>query len=147
MVGMLNALPKTRLWERLKTEGRLIEDSSGENTDGHINFLPKMGREELSRGYKNILANIYSSKQYYERIETFLENYEPTVKSSISLADIRAFFRSAWRIGVFSRSRFRYWKLFSKTLIKKRRSLPIAIELSILGLHFEKTSKKIINSA
>ncbi len=42
MVGLLNALPQTRLWCRLKGEGRLLKDTSGENTDGSINFIPQM---------------------------------------------------------------------------------------------------------
>ena len=33
MVGLLTALPDTQLWRRLEREGRLIEESSGNNTD------------------------------------------------------------------------------------------------------------------
>jgi hypothetical protein len=33
MVGLLNALPETRLWQRLKREGRLEAESTGNNTD------------------------------------------------------------------------------------------------------------------
>jgi radical SAM superfamily enzyme YgiQ (UPF0313 family) len=64
MVGVLNALPQTRLWHRLKKEGRLLKDTSGENTDGSINFTPKMGKENLFRGYNKIISTIYSPKHY-----------------------------------------------------------------------------------
>ena len=45
MVGMLTALPQTRLWHRLKEEGRLLGDATGENTDGVLNFMPRMGMD------------------------------------------------------------------------------------------------------
>ena len=42
MIGLLEALPGTRLYRRLKEEGRLLEDCSGDNCDGSMNFVPKM---------------------------------------------------------------------------------------------------------
>ena len=143
MVGMLNALPQTRLWHRLKAEGRLLQDTSGENTDGSLNFVPKMGKEKLMEGYKKILSTIYSPKQYYQRIDTFIKHYKPTVKSRISKKDIKAFLKSVWRIGILSNSRLRYWKLILKTSITKKKAFPTAVELAILGLHFEKITKKV----
>jgi radical SAM superfamily enzyme YgiQ (UPF0313 family) len=143
MVGMLTALPQTRLWHRLKAEGRLTQDTSGENTDGSLNFVPKMGKEKLAEGYKKILSTIYSPKQYYKRIDTFIRNYKPTAKSRISKKDIKAFLKSMWRIGILSKSRFLYWKLILKTSLTKTKAFPTAVELAILGLHFEKVANKV----
>jgi len=143
MVGVLTALPQTRLWHRLKEEGRLLGGATGENTDGILNFMPKMGIKTLNNGYREILASIYAPKQYYQRINTFLENYRPTVKTRIQKQDIIAFLRSAWRIGVISRARFHYWKLLIRTFIKKRMAIPIAVELAIYGLHYEKITRRI----
>jgi len=47
MVGILTALPKTRLWQRLKSENRLLEESTGDNTLASLNFEPKMGSKNL----------------------------------------------------------------------------------------------------
>jgi radical SAM superfamily enzyme YgiQ (UPF0313 family) len=143
MVGMLTALPKTRLWHRLDTEGRLLCESTGENTDGSLNFVPVMGVENLQAGYRKILKTIYSPKCYYQRINTFIANYTPTVRTKIKWEDLRAFYRSAWRIGIISRARYRYWRLLIKTLIKKRMALPIAVELAIYGLHYDKITRRI----
>lgn len=143
MVGMLNALPQTRLWHRLKAENRLIQDTSGENTDGSLNFVPKMGKKKLKEGYKKILSNIYSPKQYYQRIDTFIKHYKPTAKSRVSKKDIQAFLKSIWKIGILSNSRLRYWKLILKTSIIKRKAFPVAVELAILGLHFEKITNQV----
>lgn len=143
MVGLLNAAPQTRLWHRLNAEGRLLSNFSGENTDGNLNFIPKMGKEKLMAGYKKILATIYSPKHYYKRINTFIKNYKPTVKSRVSLTDLNAFLISMWRIGIISRSRFLYWKLIIITTFTRFKKLPIAVELAILGLHFSKVVQGI----
>lgn len=142
MVGMLNALPKTRLWYRLKKEGRLLEDTSGENTDGSINFIPKMGKENLSKGYKRIISTIYSPKNYFKRINTFLNSYRPKTKGKISLQMISAFFKSMWGIGIISKARFQYWKLLIKTGITRIKFLPIAVEQAIYWKHFSKIVQK-----
>ncbi len=143
MVGLLNAAPQTRLWYRLKAEGRLLGETSGENTDGSLNFIPKMGKEKLIEGYKKILSKIYSPENYYERINTFIRNYSPNVKGKIPKGDFKAFLKSLWRVGVLSKARLRYWKLIIKTSLTKRKALPAAVELAIYRQHFEKVVKKI----
>jgi len=68
MVGLLNAPPGTRLYQRLKNENRLVKDFTGNNTDCSLNFIPKMNHETLIDGYKHILNTIYSPEHYYERV-------------------------------------------------------------------------------
>lgn len=145
MVGLLNALPQTRLWHRLKTEGRLLSDTTGENTDGNLNFIPKMDKKKLIEGYKRVLSTIYSSKYYYKRINTLIRNYRPTARGRISKEDIIAFIRSIWRIGILSKARLLYWKLIIKTSLRKIKALPVAVELAICGLHFERVVKRALN--
>src|SRR5881227_2408939 len=55
MVGLLTVLPDTQLWRRLNREGRLLTESSGNNTDASLNFVPKMDSARLIEGYKTIL--------------------------------------------------------------------------------------------
>ncbi len=38
-------------------------------------------------------------KSYYQRINTFLKNYRPTVKARINRQDIQALMRSTWQLG------------------------------------------------
>ncbi|MCP4713406.1 MAG: DUF4070 domain-containing protein, partial [Planctomycetes bacterium] len=146
MVGMLNVLPQTRLWHRLKAEERLLEQTSGENTDSQLNFIPKMTRENLLEGYQKILSTIYSPKQYYARINTFIKNFKPRAKNRIKFEDYIAAFRSMWSIGVRSPSRFLFWKLMARTSLTKISALPIAVEMAIYGLHFQKISERIVSS-
>lgn len=143
MVGLLNAMPQTRLWHRLKAEGRILKDPTGENTDGSLNFVPKMGKDTLIRGYKQVLSKLYSPKYYYKRIDTLIRNYKPTVRAKISKETVCAFFKSIWGIGILSRTRLLYWKLIIKTGFRKIKALPIAIELAIYHRHFEKVAERI----
>jgi radical SAM superfamily enzyme YgiQ (UPF0313 family) len=147
MVGLLTVIPNTQLWTRLKNEGRLTgEESSGENTDIVVNYVPTMDRDELIEGYKRILTTIYSSKHYYKRVNTFLKDYKPNGRGKLGRGDVRAFFKSTWSIGLLSRSRFRYWSLLIRTAAFRRRSLPVAVEYAILGEHFQRITKRIVGS-
>ncbi len=149
MVGLLNAPCGTRLYQRLKSENRLLKGFSGDNTDCSINFIPKMNYETLIDGYKHILNTIYSPKHYYERVKTFLKEYKPQRRkgaSQLQFYHIRAFIGSMWFLGIKERGRRYYWKLFVSTLLRHPRSFPLTISLSIFGFHFRKVFEKYIST-
>ncbi|MDR3459047.1 MAG: B12-binding domain-containing radical SAM protein [Verrucomicrobiae bacterium] len=144
MVGLLTALPQTRLWQRLKREGRLEADSSGNNLDASLNFQPKLNREYLQTGYRELVKKLYEPKHYYQRIRTFLKTHHPTgPRLRLSRADLNAFVKSLWVLGVWHRGRTGYWRLFLGTLIRRPRQFPHAIELAILGYHFRRVAKSL----
>ncbi|PIN79357.1 B12-binding domain-containing radical SAM protein [Candidatus Woesearchaeota archaeon CG10_big_fil_rev_8_21_14_0_10_34_8] len=141
MTGILTALPKTRLWDRLKKEQRLLAETTGNNTKMHLNFIPKMGAEKLVDGYAEILKSLYDPKNYYKRVDTFLKMYNPKVKKYVRKDEIKAFFRSMWKIGLCSKQKIHFWKLFFSNIFKIK-SLPVAIQLSIYGYHLQKIAEK-----
>jgi radical SAM superfamily enzyme YgiQ (UPF0313 family) len=143
MVGILGALPKTRLYQRLEKEGRLLKGPSGDNTDHSMNFMPRMGKNSLMEGYKRILATIYSPKNYYERVETFLKNYKPLNKKkwSFNMSDFNAFVKSIWLLGIKGEERYYYWKILFKSLFTRPRLFPLTVTLSIYGFHFRKVAE------
>jgi len=141
MVGLLNAPRGTRLYHRLKKENRLIHDTSGDNTDCSLNFIPKMNIENLINGYKKILHTIYSPKHYYERVIRFLKEYKPKRlkrKTYLNFSYLKAFFKSIWILGIMGKERFYYWKLVSWTLVRRPRFFNLAITFAIYGFHFRK---------
>ena len=147
MVGLLSAPPGTRLFQRLKKENRLTKDFTGNNTDCSLNFIPKMNHDTLINGYKHILNTIYSPRQYYERVKTFLREYKPRrgTASRIQFHHIKAFIKSLWFLGIREKGRRYYWRLFFSTLLKQPRKFPISISLSVYGYHFRKVVEKYIN--
>ncbi len=62
MVGLLQAPLGTRLHERMRREGRLVREFSGDNVDGSTNIIPKMGLAPLRDGYARILSQIYAAE-------------------------------------------------------------------------------------
>jgi len=148
MVGLLNVPRGTRLYQRLKRENRLLQGFSGDNTDCSLNFIPKMNYETLVNGYKNVLNTIYSPKQYYERVRTFLKEYKPQKRKGalrFQFYHIRAFVKSMWFLGVREKGRRYYWKLFVSTLLKRPRAFPLSISFAVYGFHFRKIADKYIS--
>jgi len=140
MVGILSALPGTKLYQRLKKENRLLEEVSGNNTDCSINFVPVMNYETLIEGYRSIVNNIYSPKHYYARIKTFLAEYKPQHVSTFrpQFVHFSALVKSMWVLGLKEKGRSYYWRFLAWVLIRRPRSLPISMNLAIFGFHFRK---------
>ncbi len=70
MIGLLMALPKTPLHERLEREGRLIEDSNQtDNTKLGTNVIPKnMSYEQMLQSYRALLRRLFSDRGIARRI-------------------------------------------------------------------------------
>ncbi|MHB8708180.1 MAG: B12-binding domain-containing radical SAM protein [Desulfuromonadales bacterium] len=145
MVGVLSALRGTRLYQRLEREGRLLKDSSGDNTAIDINFVPQMKPEMLIAGYQEILDTIYAPKNYYRRVIKLFREYRPRPHGRFHLQQghIGALFKSMLFLGVIGRERLHFWKLFFWSLFRKPRLFPLAITYAVYGFHFRKVAEKI----
>ena len=142
MVGILQALPGTRLYDRMQKEGRLLHNSSGDNADSNTNIVPKMDIEILRNGYTSMMTELYAPKLYYKRIQTLLREYKmPQFHERVRLRHLLAFARSVVLLGVVGRERFQYWKMLIWTFFNRQRSLPLAITLAIYGHHFRKVCR------
>jgi radical SAM superfamily enzyme YgiQ (UPF0313 family) len=142
MVGLLNAPPGTRLHERMREEGRLIDFVSGDNVDGTTNIIPRMGLDVLREGYGNLMQHIYSPEHYYKRAMTFLREYKrPNIRTPLEFQRLLAVLRSSVHLGIFGRERFQYWKILIWTLFRRPKMLPLTITLAIYGHHFRKICK------
>lgn len=143
MVGLLNAPRGTKLYQRLIRENRLLKESTGNNTDLSINFIPKMNYQALIDGYKRVLNTIYSPKCYYERILMLLRDIKPLQKRryQFHLCYLTAFFKSIWQLGIIGKGRIYYWKIFLWTLFRRPQLFPMAIIYAIYGFHFRKIYK------
>ena len=141
MVGLLTALPETRLYQRLMNEGRIETESTGNNTQAALNFRPRLSREFLVNGYRELMKELYKPRNYYERIHTFLENHRPQGPPFPRCrADLQAFLKSLWLLGFWHRGRLDYWRFCITTLLRRPSVFPLAIELTILGYHFRRVA-------
>ncbi|HAH04753.1 MAG: hypothetical protein UV78_C0071G0008, partial [Parcubacteria group bacterium GW2011_GWA2_43_17] len=146
MVGLLNAVRGTRLYQRLEQEKRLIKSFSGNNTDFSLNFIPKMNSKTLLAGYKKIIKTIYAPKYYYRRVKTFLGEYRPLTKNrgQFKLCYLMALLKSVLRLGILGKERWYYWGLFFWTLSTRPKLFPLAITFSIHGFHYRKIFEKYL---
>jgi hypothetical protein len=68
MVGMLTAIPKTPLHDRLAAEGRL--DPADTSRFG-TNVIPlRMTRSELTAGYIRAMQELYEPRAYFDRVDS-----------------------------------------------------------------------------
>lgn len=145
MVGLLHALPGTKLYDRLKSENRLLSDSTGDNVGASTNIVPHMSSESLQEGYKLILQTIYSPEHYYQRLKVFLQNFQPSQhRSSTSFRYKLAGFHSLYRLGIFGRERFHFWRVVLWTLFHRPRLIRHTITLAIYGYHFRTICRRHI---
>ena len=140
MVGLLNALPKTRLYQRLKEAGRLVNETSGSNTVSELNFKPKMNKKTLLEGYQKIMKTVYSPKEYYQRVKNFLREFRPPSRKvpQFHFYYLKALVASFWLLGVKYKGRRYFWKLFFWSLFRRPSGLPYVIGSSITGIHFRR---------
>lgn len=145
MVGLLNAPTGTKLFKRLKDEGRLLDMFSGNNMDASINFIPKMDYSKLIRGYSRLLNTIYSQEEYYKRLKTFLKEYTVPhwTPKKLNLEQIKAFIRLLWLLGVIEKGKKYFWKLLFFSLSKYPRKFPIAMTLAVYGFHFRRVIRTV----
>ncbi|MBN2391300.1 MAG: DUF4070 domain-containing protein, partial [Anaerolineae bacterium] len=95
------------------------------------------GLETLREGYRKILDHIYAPRVYYERVLTFLREYQPPkIRMHLDFQHIMALGRSIYQLGIRDVARKHYWRVFFWTLFQRPQLFPLAITLSIYGFHF-----------
>ena len=74
MVGLLTALPRTPLYERVKQEGRLIEGADhGDNTKPRTNIVPRhMAYDEMVAAYMTLYCKLTGDRAIAQRIRNKL---------------------------------------------------------------------------
>lgn len=149
MVGIMLALPGTQLYRRLESEGRILYETSGNNTNMlDLNFIPVMDKNKIIEGYKKILKTIYSPKKYFERSLTLISRVPDSVykKRGRRKNDIKAFIKS-FVLQSFSRYGFRYIRFLIQALKINPGNFPLAVQLSINGYHFFQITIKALKAA
>ncbi|MBN9594356.1 MAG: DUF4070 domain-containing protein [Afipia sp.] len=122
-INLLQALPKTPLWDRLKREGRLVEDG---DRDSNVDF--KLPYDHVVSTWRECMGRAYTPEKLFERFEyqvvhTYPNRIKlPNSKERLSLRNIKRgltmFANIVWQVGVKSDYRREFWK-FSLPLLKR----------------------------
>jgi radical SAM superfamily enzyme YgiQ (UPF0313 family) len=151
MAGILMAPPTTALFDRMKREGRLIEDSQSVTQFGLPNFRTVLPLPILLRGLCTLLDNLYQPEAFFDRAYNSLKVWQPrpTQKPpNLGMGyNVRVLFASMWRQGVRSNYRRSYWRFLYRMLSSFYRS-PARLWLGFTALlsahHFVLYSKVVI---
>lgn len=123
-INLLQALPQTPLWDRLKREGRLIEDDDGR--DSNVDFV--MPYDEVVKTWRSCMGAAYQPEQLLERFEFQITNTYPNrLKPALSreqlswryikmgLVMLRNIF---WKVGVLGDYKKVFWKFALRRLAR-----------------------------
>lgn len=143
MLGLLTAVPGTQLYKRLEQESRIIGSTTGNNTDGTLNFIPRLDKNKLVSDYKALMQKLYSPGEFYGRALSFLARTKESIKvgyEHISPRDIIAGLKSVIIQGVFDKDREHYWDYVANVARNYRERFSEAITLAVMGYHFRKVT-------
>ncbi len=147
-VAILTPLKGTRLYDRLKAEGRLLKEDPvviSLDADPTQNFITKMDKTELLEGFCEVVNTVYSPKVFYDRIKIFLENYKPVSEDSEIdyIKVLIVFTRIIIYIGILGQERFYFWKSVLWCLFNKPKHVPAIFFFSILDLNWRNIYSKM----
>ena len=140
MVGLLTALPRTPLYERLQREGRLLEHADdGDNTRLGTNIVPKrMSYDAMVSAYRRLYEQLLTDRGIAERIRNKLRWIRAPVYQAeyTALDKVRILLRLLAK-GILPGGP-RRWAAFVRTLpVSSPSKLPTVISDWITGLSMQ----------
>ena len=122
-INLLQALPQTPLWDRLKRENRLIED---ESRDSNVDF--RLPYEDVVTTWRACMGSAYQPGKVLERYEyqireTYPNQLErPRSREQMSWKNIRlglVMLRNIfWKVGVLGDYKQQFWKFALRRLAR-----------------------------
>jgi radical SAM superfamily enzyme YgiQ (UPF0313 family) len=153
MTGVLQAPPTTPLYDRMRTEGRLLQSNPEPSNFDPPNFRTVLPLPDLLDGTKRMLLTLYDPGRFYERVLDSLDRWQlqPEQRASAIplLYLLRALLKSLWKQGVLSDYRGAYWGYMRRLMLRwglhpqKRR---LGFELALSGHHFIRYARKVAES-
>jgi radical SAM superfamily enzyme YgiQ (UPF0313 family) len=147
MVGLLQAMPGTQLFRRLRSEGRILSSGGGNNVACDLNFIPRMDATRLVEGYRSVMRRIYSPAAYYARVKLLLSRSHLTGTGRPTLSNLRAIVSSVVCQGILSRGRLAYWKFLFTTALHQPRSFGVGMTLAVKGYHFQIMTRRLLEQS
>jgi hopanoid C-2 methylase len=114
-MNLLQALPKTALWERLAREGRLVEDGTHES---NVRFLRPY--DEVIATWRRCTAYAYDPERLYVRFThqldaTYPNRITPSGNGRLSKSNLKRgaklLFNLLFRVGLFANYRRPFWRM------------------------------------
>ena len=149
MEGLLTVLKGTDLYYRMEREGRLRGDTTGNNLDTQLNFVPEMPEAVLKAGYKRVLNTIYDRRlaNYFARCWTLLQNLDRSqapkpMHTPLRLTEMMRFTLASTK-QLMSIQGPAYLQFLSRVITRHPDMLWEAFELAAKGYHLRKITEQV----
>ncbi|MEB3307022.1 MAG: B12-binding domain-containing radical SAM protein [Cyanobacteriota bacterium] len=162
MVGVLQALPNTALWQRLAAEGRLL-DAEGVEAEGAeavdqgvqthlLNFRPDRPMAEIAGEFLSCFDALYQPQAFLERA------YRSCLQQGMALpADagaatgmrrppagmMRALGTLSWRLGIRRSGRWAFWRRLIDLVCRRPGTLPDFLWLLLAEEHMVQYGREV----
>lgn len=145
MLGLLQALPNTALWNRLQQEQRLVQNS-GVVTVGDqntlMNFMPTRPIAEIAREYLQALWTLYEPARYLDRCfrQCLAITPNPHLSQNAHFPSgkgLQLFLRLVWIQGIWrSSTRWQFWRQLWAIATTRPQFFNLYLGLCAAGEHF-----------
>lgn len=147
MLGILQALPNTDLWERLQRENRLrrteqdLLEVGDQNT--LMNFHPTRSLDEIAQDYITTLWTLYEPANYLKRCFQHCLDLTPNPRLRQNLhfplqQGLRLMLQVVWLQGIRrTDTRAQFWQQLWEMILRRPRSLNLYFGLCAAGEHFD----------
>jgi hopanoid C-2 methylase len=136
-INLLQALPKTPLWDRLERENRLNHD---ESRDSNVEFL--LPYDHVVSEWKRVMKVVYAPEKLFERYEyqcdyTYAKRVKAPASTQATWPNIRRgliMLRNVfWRLGVLGDYKKIFWKFALRRL--RKGDIEGMLAASLVGHH------------
>jgi radical SAM superfamily enzyme YgiQ (UPF0313 family) len=136
-INLLQALPKTPLWDRLERENRLNHD---ESRDSNVEFL--LPYDHVVSEWKRVMKVVYAAEKLFERYEyqcdyTYANRVKAPASTQATWPNIRRgliMLRNVfWRLGVLGDYKKIFWKFALRRL--RKGDIEGMLAASLVGHH------------
>jgi radical SAM superfamily enzyme YgiQ (UPF0313 family) len=145
-MNLLQALPRTALWDRLAREGRLLEDSSLES---NVRFLRPY--DEVVATWRRCIDYAYDPQRLYSRFShqidaTYVNRLAAPAKGRLTKANLirgaTLLLNLLLRVGVFSNYRRAFWSMAWKAI--KRGQIEALFGVGFVSYHLIEFSREAL---
>jgi radical SAM superfamily enzyme YgiQ (UPF0313 family) len=148
-INLLQALPKTPLFEQLKRDNRIVEDSSLES---NVRFLRPY--DEVLASWRRAIAYAYSPERVFARFRhqvdaTYPHKFKPPARGRLKPGNLKRgatlFFNSVLELGIRADYRREFWRAF--LYAARRGEIEGALGMAFMAHHLIKFTREALAGA
>ena len=145
-INILQALPKTPLWDRLTREGRLVHDAALES-----NVLFLRPHDTVVASWRRAIAHAYAPERIFERFRhqcdtTYTHRIRTPAKGKLTLTNLRRGlimgFNIITRIGILSDYRSPFWRAAGYAL--RRGQIEAVFNMGFVAHHLIRFTREAV---